>query len=673
MVDSTNFLDPVQALIDYVNDIKPYHTKVIETLVEYVGQENVDTNIREKYLLNIGLDYSYNIPFNETYLAFGGETVISTTIPTYSGNIFTGSPPIKVYNFNNTIVYLNGVFQNESTGGSPPTGDYTISGANEITLTNPLALNDEVEIYTATQWQDAPNTCNNAGFGAATFDDPDSFPIVSPDPAILMADFPAMTTNSFIITGDQRDKFDPNNNTTFQIESFTENSITGAQTPAANNSGTFTVTNSIFTEGTNTASAYTTVYIIGVTGGITGGLTPPTTPALPNVYVSLVSTGDLSYTKILSYSNVLKDYGLGSPVGSPPSLLQDPDEGLMVSPITDITSGTSGSFSIVGDFRSSNVFNGDEFSVIGSTNNDGNYNIVSMTYNTLNNKTTFVVSTIGSGTVDGDLHLTIPSNVFFVAGDYTDFFKQGSGIGVTTGTAQGTYTTLNSKFINNQTQIRAVEDIITSTGDPVLNVPTANTILVSGNQVSKYTSAQLNIISSSRNNGLYTVSSLPTFNGTNTTITVTETLDSTDNTGTVHKFTAGLLQFRAMGFGQIPKLCEIVPDTIIKVGIDDVMSIAYAGSPAEPMYQYVIVNTTDTTASPAGVNTISVYGDATSNLINGGSVAIIHSTLSPNNDGTYTINSVPVYNSAGNYTTFNVLQAINSVGNSGGWIEGVIT
>jgi len=40
-------LDPVQGLVDYINDIKPYHTKVVEVLVEYVYGEAVDINIEE--------------------------------------------------------------------------------------------------------------------------------------------------------------------------------------------------------------------------------------------------------------------------------------------------------------------------------------------------------------------------------------------------------------------------------------------------------------------------------------------------------------------------------------------------------------------------------------------------------------------------------------------------
>lgn len=34
-------LDPVQGLVDYVQDVKPYHTKVIEVLIEYVFTDHI--------------------------------------------------------------------------------------------------------------------------------------------------------------------------------------------------------------------------------------------------------------------------------------------------------------------------------------------------------------------------------------------------------------------------------------------------------------------------------------------------------------------------------------------------------------------------------------------------------------------------------------------------------
>ena len=50
-------LDPVQGLVDYVLDIKPYHTKIVEVLIEYVYQENVDVIVIDETLINVDLIY----------------------------------------------------------------------------------------------------------------------------------------------------------------------------------------------------------------------------------------------------------------------------------------------------------------------------------------------------------------------------------------------------------------------------------------------------------------------------------------------------------------------------------------------------------------------------------------------------------------------------------------
>jgi len=44
-------LDPIQGLYDYVQDIKPYHTKIVEVLIEYVYDDDVVTVIDETLTL----------------------------------------------------------------------------------------------------------------------------------------------------------------------------------------------------------------------------------------------------------------------------------------------------------------------------------------------------------------------------------------------------------------------------------------------------------------------------------------------------------------------------------------------------------------------------------------------------------------------------------------------
>ncbi len=663
MADNINFLDPIEGLIGYVNDIKPFHSKITEIIVEYTSQENVNTVIREDLLLNINLDYSYNVPFNQTYIAMGGETVINTTIPVSTGIMFVGSPPVQTFNFIDTVVYRNGILQIEALG-SPLVGDYIITGPNQITFLLPHTLDDVVNIYTATQLQDAPSSCTDHGFGAIGYDDPDKIPVLSPNPAVDLTNFPAMTANTFIVLGDKRNLFDSTKNLTLNIDSFIENVIADTTTPDASNTGNFTVANSTFSLGGANTVPHTTVFVLGIT------LVPPATPAAPSKYVSLVSTGNIPYTKVLGYSNTLTDQLPGSPL----ELFQDADEGRQITDIINVFQGSPSYFVIAGDFRSSNVFAGDSFSVINSTGNDANYIISSLVYNSFTNETTLNVSSIVSPLVDGSIQLEIPSNVFFINGNYTEYFKQGGKVEAISGSAPNLYTILNSKFINGETQIRVAEDIISGIGNNVSNLTAPNAIVVSGDQTPTFGGvSQLNLIASDKNNGIYNITSVVFAAGV-TTIVVVEPLDLSDISGRIHAFVPGNLIFRTTGYGEIPIFCEDIPDTVLKVGIEDslVVNVITSGSPAQALYQYVILNTTDTAGSPIGVNSITVHGDATVDIINGASLDIIHSNGVVNNDGTYTVSSIPVFNSTNNYTTFAIVEPINIIGNSGGWIEGLI-
>ena len=61
-------LDPVQGLVDYVLEVKPYHTKIVEVLVEYVYTDCIDVTITEEldFCFNLGMsginsNFAYNI------------------------------------------------------------------------------------------------------------------------------------------------------------------------------------------------------------------------------------------------------------------------------------------------------------------------------------------------------------------------------------------------------------------------------------------------------------------------------------------------------------------------------------------------------------------------------------------------------------------------------------
>jgi len=72
MADLTSALfrvDPTEGLVEYVQAIKPYHTKVLDVLVEYVYGENVNATVLDRWKFLIGLartnvDVKYHDPFS---------------------------------------------------------------------------------------------------------------------------------------------------------------------------------------------------------------------------------------------------------------------------------------------------------------------------------------------------------------------------------------------------------------------------------------------------------------------------------------------------------------------------------------------------------------------------------------------------------------------------------
>jgi hypothetical protein len=80
---SSNY-DPVQGLVDYVLDVKPYHTKIAEVIVEYVYNDLLNVSFKEDFHLWIHQDqpHSYfrakvkgvGIPASATSYAFIGKT-----------------------------------------------------------------------------------------------------------------------------------------------------------------------------------------------------------------------------------------------------------------------------------------------------------------------------------------------------------------------------------------------------------------------------------------------------------------------------------------------------------------------------------------------------------------------------------------------------------------------
>jgi len=55
IIQSLFRVDPTDGLVEYVKAVKPYHTKILDVLVEYVYKENITTTVTDNWLWAIGL------------------------------------------------------------------------------------------------------------------------------------------------------------------------------------------------------------------------------------------------------------------------------------------------------------------------------------------------------------------------------------------------------------------------------------------------------------------------------------------------------------------------------------------------------------------------------------------------------------------------------------------
>lgn len=73
--------EPTQSLIDFVQDVKPYHTKVVEILIDYVYQETVNVSVQER------LDWDIELSFDGCQLP---ESNYGEDVGRYGIDIFGG-------------------------------------------------------------------------------------------------------------------------------------------------------------------------------------------------------------------------------------------------------------------------------------------------------------------------------------------------------------------------------------------------------------------------------------------------------------------------------------------------------------------------------------------------------------------------------------------------------
>ena len=604
MASNIKILDPVQGLIDYVNDIKPYHSKVIEALIEYVGTDKVEVTVLEHFDFTIGLLYEFE---GELVCIIGGYGTPSFGDPE---NIMVLSPDVS-----RTILEYPAI----GAGFFIVLGDRTriFASENDLDLIMTSFVEDKIlslagspltEIYvtgdkTATYYPTLSISIEGSIFNDGNYTVASSTAIASPSLVTRITVNETIPTNS--------------------VEGF-------VRVHDATNSGTFTVVDSEYVSALYIP--HTIVYMTGVS------ISAPTLTDSNQRFVSFVNTQPLEYSQVLAYSTALR--------GSPPQEQYLADEGTLS---TDIVNLTATSFSILGNFESSNVFVGDEIMVRNSSGNDGDYTITDLSYEydaTVGDFVTKIsVPSVPDINVDGKLILYIPSNVFVIAGaDYTDFFVQGTRVNTTSGTYIGTYTVLASNFINDKTYIRVREGIIDEHHDGTRILTTGNNYIgVPGDLTSTYTDGhQLNVVGSAKNNGSFTAAGSPasTYDPiTNITqINLAEPYDATDVTGQIYEFTPGDIKYIPEGFGATVDLCELVPQALTSSTITEHFELFFG-------HKFIITSTQD---AGAGVYYIfiddnddqDIYNIFTTGLAGSPPKDTLEIIDSGVNDGTYTIHTV---------------------------------
>lgn len=138
MASNVRSLDPIQGFVDYVLDIKPYHSKILEVLIEYVHTDVITVTVDEKLEWEIDIDQPGFLEAHGCDLAYG-------SVP-YGGG--AGNPILTIDDVNDSFI-IPGDFVaafpvgtdvrivahmvDDVTGAvissEAPTGDYTILSA----------------------------------------------------------------------------------------------------------------------------------------------------------------------------------------------------------------------------------------------------------------------------------------------------------------------------------------------------------------------------------------------------------------------------------------------------------------------------------------------------------------------------------------------------------------
>jgi hypothetical protein len=438
MATNVKYLDPVRGLVNYALDVKPYHTKIVEVLVEYVYQELVGVVIADRSVMDIGLicppiDVDGEVcPGGYDTLVYGGESRIAIVSP------------------NASIDAIDYPAINAGTNSVIVPGDAT----KYIKFGMGVQLTAAIEDF-SNEFSIVGVTAGTVGSG--------SFDVPGDHASLYVAGYQFTVRDSFGNDGEYTVAAGGSSfsgNTTIPVVQDVLAAAAGGNLGLTitytNNTGSYTVTNALFVNGSidsmpgNDPSNYTTGdephTIITLSPGLS---TIPITGA-NQIHVAYIIPDPLPIINAVQYSSVQDD---------------EPNEGLYYSTIQSVVLSTpsvpdTGKFTIPYDMSDSNLLIGSTFRVIEHQGNSGTYTIASIMVSGSPAYTTIgVVEDISSSSVTGLIQFTIPANSLFIAGDFRSRFTQGKAVTVVGGSVAGEYTVVSSSFVDGNTHIRVLEPI----------------------------------------------------------------------------------------------------------------------------------------------------------------------------------------------------------------------
>lgn len=602
-------LDPVQGLVDYVLDIKPYHTKVIEILVEYVQEELVDVTILEDtdWVIDVvrPADPTLTTACDDGYseLPYGGTGLWPILSPNQAGH-------------NTTFPLGFNVGLKAFTVPGDRSGDFIPGTQIEIVS----FVENYEHIFDIVDFVDVGSPITPYTKSFVILDPPGGTSSPVGSPALRFEDFfsPGNTFETLSTAKDDNRTFtisaiitdgDGPNRTIVEVNQAILSTAAGGRlgmvrTPG-NNTGTFTIVSAVFSAGTIDAwpgypNTSPPSYLLGdephtVITVQENIATPQEAFGSPvtsdQTYVAFVRLKPITIEKVLSYSDFIPTIS-----SSPLDYENTPDEGISRRTIVGVTLSTGsplsgGQFVVAGNWEVSNLFPGDKVRILQSTGNNGLYTISSISYDTgLDQTTLTVVESVLDATVDGIAEVDIPANVFIIDGNFTSRFVTGELFNVIGGTYSGSYTTLTSDFVGGKTRIRTTKEIIDpGTGFGIRDVSSG--FHIAGDHTGTFTSGtQFNVVGSKFNDGAYTVSASLCFesgsplapcgspdNPAKQTVIIPNEPFVPDASGEIHFSQMGVIKEKFYGFGETADICDFNPEGLVRVKFHEQLILSGAG------------------------------------------------------------------------------------------------